>query len=54
MWRCSMIPKRTIATRWSHWLVYPPRSATHQGFLAFREWLHAEAAEHALHMNTAG
>lgn len=28
--------------------------APHQGFLAFRDWLHAEAAEHALHMNTAG
>ena len=49
----ALSPHR-LKTRWSHWLVYPPRSATHQGFLAFRDWLHAEAAEHALHMNTAG
>lgn len=43
-----------LKTRWSHWLVYPPRSANHRGFLAFRAWLHAEAAEHALHMRSAG
>ncbi|MET4574874.1 LysR family glycine cleavage system transcriptional activator [Stenotrophomonas rhizophila] len=45
----ALSPHR-LKTRWSHWLVYPPRSSTHRGFLAFREWLHAQAAEHARHM----
>lgn len=40
-----------LKTEWSHWLVYPERSRTHAGFLAFREWLHAEAAEHRRHMD---
>lgn len=45
----ALSPQR-LKTRWSHWLVYPPRSASHQGFLAFRDWLHAQAQEHAQHM----
>ncbi len=47
----ALSPHR-LKTRWSHWLVYPPRSSTHRGFLAFREWLHAQAREHATHMAT--
>jgi LysR family glycine cleavage system transcriptional activator len=47
----ALSPHR-LKTRWSHWLVYPPRSSTHQGFLAFRAWLHAQAREHAQHMQT--
>ncbi|MEQ4575382.1 MULTISPECIES: LysR substrate-binding domain-containing protein [Gammaproteobacteria] len=42
-------PQR-LKTAWSHYLVYPPRSAGHRGFMAFREWLHAQAREHARHM----
>lgn len=42
-------PER-LKTPWSHWLVYPERSATHRGFLAFRQWLHDEAAEHRAHV----
>lgn len=47
----ALSPHR-LKTRWSHWLVYPPRSSTHQGFLSFRSWLHAQAGEHARHMQT--
>ncbi|MCC7633849.1 LysR substrate-binding domain-containing protein [Stenotrophomonas rhizophila] len=49
----ALSPQR-LKTRWSHWLVYPPRSASHQGFLAFRAWLHAQASEHAQHMARLG
>lgn len=49
----ALSPHR-LKTRWSHWLVYPPRSASHQGFLAFRAWLHAQAREHDLHMQQRG
>lgn len=45
----ALSPHR-LKTRWSHWLVYPARSATHQGFLAFREWVMAEAKAHAANM----
>ena len=43
-----------LKTRSAHYLVYPPRSATHAGFLAFREWLRGQAAEHVRHMAQAG
>jgi LysR family transcriptional regulator, glycine cleavage system transcriptional activator len=36
-----------LKTSHAHYLVYPPRSATHTGFLAFREWLRGQATEHA-------
>jgi LysR family glycine cleavage system transcriptional activator len=49
----ALSPHR-LKTRWSHWLVYPPRSARHQGFLDFRQWLHAQAQEHAEHMRQPG
>jgi len=42
-----------LKTRSAHYLVYPPRSATHAGFLAFRAWLRAQADEHARHMEQA-
>ncbi|WP_449468128.1 LysR substrate-binding domain-containing protein [Stenotrophomonas humi] len=48
-----LLSKQRLKTPWSHWLVYPERSTTHAGFLAFREWLHAEAAEHRRHMDEA-
>ncbi|WP_254460232.1 LysR substrate-binding domain-containing protein [Xanthomonas sacchari] len=38
-------PHRVKAS-WSHYLVYPPRSAAHDGFLAFRDWLRRQADEH--------
>ena len=49
----ALSPHR-LKTRWSHWLVHPPRSATHQGFLAFREWVLVQAREHAAHMQATG
>jgi LysR family glycine cleavage system transcriptional activator len=40
-----------LKTDYAHYLVYPPRSATHRGLLAFRDWLHQQADEHAAHMD---
>ena len=40
------LSSRRLKTRFSHYLVHPPRSAEHCGFVAFREWLRAQAAEH--------
>jgi LysR family glycine cleavage system transcriptional activator len=48
------LSEQRLKTAWPHWLVYPQRSARHRGFLAFREWLHAQASEHARHMETQG
>jgi len=45
-----VLSAQRLKTPWSHWLVYPQRSKTHAGFLAFREWLHAQAAEHRSHV----
>lgn len=36
-----------LKTAWSHYLVHPPRSETHKGFVAFRDWLRGQAREHA-------
>ncbi|MCD9027824.1 LysR family transcriptional regulator [Luteimonas sp. BDR2-5] len=41
----ALSPHR-LRTPWGHYLVHPPRSADHRGFLAFRDWLRAQAAEH--------
>lgn len=40
-----LVPQR-LRAEWSHYLVYPPRSATHAGVAAFRSWLLEEAAQH--------
>ncbi|MDN5782349.1 MAG: LysR substrate-binding domain-containing protein, partial [Luteimonas sp.] len=40
-----------LKTDYAHYLVYPPRSAAHRGLLAFRDWLHGQADEHAAHMD---
>ncbi|MEB2185182.1 LysR substrate-binding domain-containing protein [Xanthomonas campestris pv. campestris] len=42
-----------LKTSWSHYLVYPARSASHRGFLAFRAWLQEQAREHAAHAQQA-
>lgn len=42
----ALSPHR-LKTPWRHYLVYPQRSADHAGFLAFRAWVHAQAAERA-------
>jgi LysR family glycine cleavage system transcriptional activator len=36
------LTKQRIPAGYSHYLVYPPRSAQHPPLLAFREWLQAE------------
>lgn len=43
---------RRLKTAWSHYLVYPERSAHHRGFLAFRDWLRGQAQEHAQQTQT--
>jgi LysR family glycine cleavage system transcriptional activator len=48
------LSSQRLKTAWPHWLVYPQRSASHRGFLAFRDWLHAQAAEHVRHMAGQG
>lgn len=47
------LSSQRLKTAWPHWLVYPQRSARHRGFLAFRDWLHAQADEHVRHMENA-
>lgn len=41
-----LVPQR-LRAEWSHYLVYPPRSATHAGVAAFRAWVLEEAALHS-------
>lgn len=48
-----MLTRERMKTDYAHYLVYPPRSASHRGLLAFREWLHDKAEEHAQHMERA-
>jgi len=47
------LTRERLKTDYAHYLVYPPRSATHRGLLAFRDWLHQQASEHAAHMDQA-
>ena len=35
-----------LKAEFAHYLVYPPRSESHRGLLAFREWLLTEAHEY--------
>lgn len=43
------LSEQRLKMRSAHYLVYPPRSASHRGFLAFRDWLRAQADEHVRH-----
>lgn len=42
----ALMPQR-LRAEWSHYLVYPPRSANHAGVVAFRTWVLEEAAQHS-------
>ncbi|MCQ4165603.1 LysR substrate-binding domain-containing protein [Tahibacter harae] len=42
----ALMPQR-LRAEWSHYLVYPPRSAQHAGVAAFRAWVLEEAAQHS-------
>jgi LysR family glycine cleavage system transcriptional activator len=46
-----LLSPRRLKTDFAHYLVYPPRVESHRGFVAFRDWLRGEAAEHAAHMS---
>jgi LysR family glycine cleavage system transcriptional activator len=37
-----LLTKERMPAGYSHYLVYPPRSANHAPLLAFRDWLHVE------------
>ena len=47
------LTRERLKTNYAHYLVYPERSATHRGLLAFRDWLRQQAAEHTAHMDKA-
>ena len=38
------LTERRLKTDYAHYLVYPQRSASHAGLLAFRDWVHAAGA----------
>ena len=42
-----VLSERPMKTASGHWLVYPERSLSHRGFLAFRDWLRLQATDHA-------
>lgn len=44
--RLVVLTPERLRAEWSHYLVYPPRSATHAGVAAFRSWVLEEAAQH--------
>lgn len=39
-----------LKAEYAHYLVHPPRSETLHAFVAFREWLRLQAAEHVAHV----
>jgi LysR family glycine cleavage system transcriptional activator len=41
--RLRSLSRQRLKSDWSHYLVYPARSADLPAFLAFRQWLHGEA-----------
>lgn len=45
----QLTPQR-LQTDYAHYLVYPPRSSSHLGLNAFRDWLHAQARDYAIAM----
>jgi LysR family transcriptional regulator, glycine cleavage system transcriptional activator len=45
-----LLSRHRLKTDFAHYLVHPPRVQGHRGFLAFRDWLRVQAAEHAAHM----
>ncbi|HEY9142741.1 MAG TPA: LysR substrate-binding domain-containing protein [Arenimonas sp.] len=42
-----LLSKQRMKAHYAHYLVHPPRSDEHAGFLAFRDWLRTEAADYA-------
>ena len=44
--------EQRLKAEYAHFLVYPPRSQSHSGLLAFRTWLHEEARRYANDMET--
>ncbi|WP_158882573.1 LysR substrate-binding domain-containing protein [Rhodanobacter sp. L36] len=49
--RLTVLGDRYLPVEEAYWLVYPPRSQEHRGFLLFREWLLAEADDYCGQMS---
>lgn len=47
-----LLSKQRMKAHYAHYLVHPPRSDEHAGFLAFRDWLRTEAADYAKRLAT--
>lgn len=45
-----LLSRQRMKANYAHYLVHPPRSADHAGFLAFRDWLRGQAADYATHL----
>ena len=45
-----LLSRQRMKANYAHYLVHPPRSADHAGFLAFRDWLRGQAADYAAHL----
>jgi LysR family glycine cleavage system transcriptional activator len=45
-----LLSSQRMKANYAHYLVHPPRSADHAGFLAFRDWLRGQAADYAAHL----
>jgi LysR family glycine cleavage system transcriptional activator len=43
------LTERRLKTDYAHYLVYPQRSVSHAGLLAFRDWVHAQARDYVAH-----
>lgn len=42
-----LLSDQRMKATYAHYLVHPPRSADHAGFLAFRDWLRGQAGEYS-------
>lgn len=47
------LSQHRLKASYSHYLVHPQRTRQHRGFIDFRTWLLAQAAEHVAHMEQA-
>jgi LysR family transcriptional regulator, glycine cleavage system transcriptional activator len=45
--RLLQLSDQRLKAEYSHYLVHPPRTARHRGFVAFREWLLVQARDYA-------
>ena len=51
--RLRSLSRKRLKSDWSHYLVYPARSADLPAFTTFRQWLHGEAQRYAAQLSRA-